>query len=266
MKLDYFTLLSDEPIWLPKIGTLIPPKLRQIKRQIGFSNYNMFLVLLNLTPETYYMKIKKDVEYWNSLTKKEKNNLTIYGMIKKEQGLLMHYIALFSFFFKEDIRYKDGLFLMLNPTMEHAPDINTQNIKQGELIGIVSEDNFRTVMSLIKQLCFMDDGFGNEDEKKLKFKNAKAKRMYERMKNSPQPKTIKEEKTRSIPNMISSIPTKLHIDIDRVWNWTIFQLYDQYTRIEYCAQQNRLARSVSIWGDKERKYDPSIWCTNYYEK
>lgn len=264
MKLDYFTLLSDEPIGLSNVGNLIPPKLIQIRKRIGFSNYNMFLVLLRMTPEMYYTKIKNDVEYWESLTKKEKNSLKLYDVIKKEKSLEINYIALLSFFFEQDVVFKNDMFLMLNPEFEHQISNDSINTQKGELVGIIYEENFKTILSLISQLCYMDDN--SEDEENLKFKNSKAKRLWEKMKKANLQKKAVEDSTRSIPNMISSISAQLKIDINQVWNWTVFQLYDQFTRIGFCEAQERNARSVSVWGDKEGKYKSSVWCTNYYEK
>ena len=264
MKLDYFTLLSDELIRLPYVGNLIPPKLIQI-RKVGFSNYNMFLVLLRMTPEMYYTKIKKDDEYWNLLTKKEKNSLKIYDVIKKEMSLAINYVAMFSFFFEQDVFFNDEMFLMLNPEFEHKISENSINTEKGELVGIICEENFKTVLSMISQLCYMEDNSDN-DEENIKFKNSKAKRLWDKMKKANIRKKTVEDSTRSIPNMISSVSAQLKIDINKVWNWTVFQLYDQFTRIGFCEAQDRNARSVSVWGDKEGKFKTSIWCTNYYEK
>ena len=79
MRFDYGTQLSPSPIVL-SIGTLVKPKLKDIAdntRGMSFDKFNYFEVLIKMTPETFYTKIKggEGKEYWKSLSEDEQYNI-----------------------------------------------------------------------------------------------------------------------------------------------------------------------------------------------
>ena len=265
MKLDYFTLLSDEPIRLSNVGTLIPPKLINIRKDIGLDIYGVFLSLIKMTPKTYYEKIVDKKEYWDSMTKKQKSSITLYDIIMDDPNLTLQYISMFSFFFKEDVYIKEFTFILMNPDIEHKFVNNEIELQDGELVGIINADNITQVLSLIGQLCYIDDG--KEDEKNLKFKNKKAKRLWEKMKKANEnQKENSNDISYSIPNIMSSVASKdASTNIRTIWDWTVFQLFDQFTRLKLDKDQIISDTRVSVWGDEKNKYKNSLWFTNFYE-
>lgn len=270
MKLDYFTLLSGEPIRLSNVGTLVPPKLIDIRKKIGIDTYNVFLSLLKLTPKKYYVDVCEKTEYWDALTEQEKEDVTLYDTVLDNTALMYQYIAMFSFFFKEDVFVKEYSFILLNPDVKHEIINDEIQLKQGELVGIINSDSFNDILKLICQICYIQSTDEKDDEsKQLKFKNKLAEKMWKKMQNSNQKKKIKKdnEKMYSIGNIISSVAHKdSSLNIISVWNLTVFQLYDQFTRIKFERSQGISDFRVSAWGDEKKQYKDTIWCTNFFEK
>lgn len=267
MKLDYFTLLSDEPIKLSNIGTLVPPKLIDIRKKIGIDTYNVFLSLTKLTPKKYYVDVCKKTEYWETLTKKEKMDITLYDVVIDNTPLMYQYISMFSFFFKEDVYIKEYSFILLNPEITHKFQKDEIQLQENELIGIINAKNFDDILYLIRQICYIQND--DEDEKRIKFKNKKAKKLWDKMQNSPQMKKTKKdsEQTYSMGNIVSAVAYKNpSTDIVSIWNWTVFQLYDQFTRIKFDKRQSISDTRISVWGDEKGQYKDTLWCMNYYDK
>ena len=60
--------------------------------------------------------------------------------------------------------------------------------------------------------------------------------------------------------MISSISAHSKtLNILNIWDLTIFQLYDQFARMRNDDLYMMNSTSVSVWGDKENKFDDTIW-------
>ena len=86
MRLDYGTQISPIPITL-SVGEINKPTLREISK-ITFDKFSYYQFLIRMTPEIFYTNLKKEnggQEYWNSLAKEEKDKITIYDIICKDE-------------------------------------------------------------------------------------------------------------------------------------------------------------------------------------
>ena len=164
MKLDYGTQLSPSPISL-SIGTLLKPKLKDItnsKKGMSFNKFNYYEVLIKMTPELFYTKIKGEsgLEYWNSLTTNEKETMTLYDVVLKEKQLTDSFVDIFNFFFEETVIFKESFFVLLDKNIN--ADINT--ITEKDIHGVISDKSFLQVLDIIQQICCIDD-----NEKKYRY-------------------------------------------------------------------------------------------------
>lgn len=51
-----------------------------------------------------------------------------------------------------------------------------------------------------------------------------------------------------------------------VWDLTVYQLMDAFIRLEQNGYYKINSTSVSVWGDKEKKFDYTIWYRNYFDE
>lgn len=175
MKFDYGTQLSPYPIVL-SIGTLIKPKLQRVA-DLSFDKFNYYEVLIKMSPKTFYTKIKGEegLEYWNSLSEEEQDNLTLYDVVINDKQLTDTFVEIFNFFFEEKVIFREGYFVLLNKSIDGDSDITSKE----DIRGVVSKNIFPQVLNVIQQVCCINDNEENIDD--MKFKNALARKLYEKM-------------------------------------------------------------------------------------
>lgn len=267
MILDYGTLLSDEPIEL-SIGTIRMPKLRNI-RKITFDKFALFQIYMKITPKLYYTNNinESKTQYWDSLEKSQQESMNMYNVALIEDDVLNMYLDVFNFFFEEKVIFKDGLFVILYNNCNEIDDsfeLTNENTK-----SIMNEKIFLEVIDLLQQICCIKD-YESMDEIP-KFKNKKAKKLWERMQKAKEEAEKRKSKERninlSLPNIISSVAAKsFSLNIINIWDITIFQLYDQFGRLQLDDSHYINSVRLSVWGDEKKVYNPELWHLNTFEK
>ena len=253
---DYGTLLCPKPIKL-SIGTLRKPKLNEIY-DITFERFYFFEVLLKLTPETYYTSLMGDdgEQKWNSFGDDEKKDMTLYSLILNDERLQQLYTEMFGFFFIEDIVFRSPYFVILNNGISDDHELTKEDVH-----GVISENTFSTVLLMIQQICCIYEKEA-EEEVEPKFKNALAKKMYEKMKKAKkeQERTKRGNKDLAIPNIISKVSNK-HLSINpiNVWDMTLFQLIDSFNCLRVNSIYDINSTRVAVWGDEKKTFDMSQW-------
>lgn len=269
MRFDYGTQLSPSPIVL-SIGTLVKPKLKDIAdstKGMSFDKFNYFEVLIKMTPETFFTKIKGDErkEYWKSLSEDEQADMSLYSVVVNDEQLLKTFLEIFNFFFLERVVFKEGYFVLLDKSAKNNNDIALQ--PEIEIRGVISENIFLQVLNAIQQVCCIADKEDNVDESQ--FKNNLARRLYYKMQKAE--KKAREERQGDInftlPNIISAVSNK-HPTIDpiSVWNLTVFQLLDSFNRLQVNSMFDIDAARVSVWGDEKKTFNAALWYKNEYDK
>ena len=266
MKLNYGTQLSPFPIVL-SIGTLIKPTLREISdpsKGMSFEKLNYYEVLIKMTPEIFYTKIKGEEgrKYWNSLTETQKNNISLYHTVINDKQLLQTFVEIFNFFFLENVSFYEKSFILFDKDTQNADDIS-----QNDIHGVIVEDNFTEILDLIQQICCISDEDEIIDDKK--FKNKRAKELYYKMKKAAK----KERQNKKIDinftlaNIISAVSNKHpSLNFVNIWNLTIFQLLDAFNRLQINTTYDIDATRVSVWGDEKKTFDAALWYKNEYER
>lgn len=265
-KLDYGTLLSFSPIEL-SIGHIRKPTLQEIA-DITFDNFYSYEVLLKLTPGTYYTIIKKDEggkEYWNGLSDDKKFSITLYQLVKEDEILQESYATLFGFFFIEQVIYVDGVFVFISPDVK----IEEDDIDEENIIGAMSDTNgvFYDVLNIIQQTCGIANDDEDEPQNTPKFKNKLAEKLFGRIQKAKEKEKKAEDLNMTLPNIISAVSNK-HPTINpiNVWDLTIFQLLDSFSRLRSNTAYNMNANSVCIWGDSKNKFNVDSWFENIHDK
>lgn len=265
MRFDYGTQISPSPIVL-SIGTLRKPTLREISDQevgMSFDKFNYFEVLLKMSPKFFYTTIKGDegVQYWDSLTEEQQDNLTLYKVVVNDEKLRSDFVDIFDFFFIEPVVFKEGFFIILQRGTDKESDITS-----GEQIrGVISENIFAQVVYAIQQICCIDDK--NEIAEETRFKNALAKKLYEKMRKAEQKDNKKSDINFTIPNIISAVSNK-HPTVSpiNIWELTVFQLLDSFNRLQINTVFDIDSTRVSVWGDEKKTFNAALWYKNEFDK
>lgn len=260
MRLDYGTQLSPCPISL-SIGTIKKPTLKDIAT-ISFEKFNFFEVFTKMSPSTYYSKISLNNSFWDSLNEDEKEEISMYSVIVNDERVRNIYIDVLNFFFIEKVVYKEGFFVVLKDNADE------NNIVPDVIRGVIQEKTFSQVLDIIQQICGIQS---QEDEhiENLKFKNAKAKRLYLKMLKAQkeQKKQAKSDINLSIPNIISAVANKHpSLNPSTIWDLTIFQLIDSFSRLQANTVYEIDSTRVSVWGDEKKTFDAALWYKNIYDK
>lgn len=269
MKLDYYTLLCPVPISL-SIGTIKHPTLREIGR-IGYTRFGMYQVYLKLTPSNYYLFLggKSGKEYWDNLSGEEQKETSLYDVLLLDHHVLYTYLEIFNFFFLERVIFRDGLFLIID-TDDYGTPQDEIDLEQSNIRGIINSTTFVGVLDLLQQICCIksDDIL---DEAKPRFKNNKAKQLYERMlkaKEEQKKKTAeKDSLNMTLPNIVSSVAAKSPgLNIVNIWDATLFQIYDQFGKTQNDDVHYLNTVRVAVWGDEKNQFDQSLWYKNNFDK
>ena len=259
MKLDYGTQLSPAPISL-SIGTVKKPTLEEISK-ITFGRFYLYEALMNSTPQEYYGVLMGDIETsWSTMSEEERSEATMMSMIQKDKELQNLFTDMFNFFIEEDVHYLDGLFIIMKPGFGFEEQLNTETIQ-----GIIHKGNFDEILDVFQQICCI----WKEEEKPPKFKNKKAREIYEKIQRGKKKEADakKKDMNLSIPNIISAVASKhSSLNLGNIWSLTIFQLLDSFNRLQSNAVYDIDSMRVSAWGDEKKTFDIALWYKNYYDK
>lgn len=269
MDLEYGTLLSPNPIKL-SFGTLRQPTLNEIDSEITIPQFAIFESFLKMTPKLYYTKALENsggCEMWENFSEDEQDSMTMYDVIKSDKKVEITYLAILNFFFVERIKYLDGYFFSIKPGVDANKKL--EDMSKNDVQAVINEDVFFEVIDVIQQTCCIRDK--KTTEKPPKYKNSKAKKIYEKMLKAMKEQEERESKKNglnfSLANIISAVSNK-HPTISpvNVWDLTVFQLYDAFSRLQINNLYQIDCMRVSTWGDEKKTFDISLWYKNNFDK
>ena len=58
----------------------------------------------------------------------------------------------------------------------------------------------------------------------------------------------------------------LNLNWINIWDITVYQLYDTFERLTINDQYESSKLSVSVWGDKEKKFRFGVWHNNIFHE
>lgn len=225
---------------------------------------------LKMTPEQYYTQLNKEKsQYWESLLEDQRNAMSIYDVILLEKDVCRTYVEILNFFFEERVIFRDKLFMVIDTEDYQTPD-SQLGVEQNNLRGIIHEKFFLEILDLLQQICCIKN-YDELESAQPVFKNNKAKRLWERMLKAGKEKEEKEARKNSanltLPNIISATAAKsTNLNIITIWDTTLFQLYDQFNRIQNNDAHEMNCTRVAVWGDEKKKFDPTLWYKNIFDK
>lgn len=243
-----FDYLCGEPFFVPNIGNLKCPTLRDIRK----ITHNTFVVYVNIISSTLegYLKMCGIEDKYNALSEseKEKNSLfylLLYGNTNILTGLLSFFIDDEVFFDKNNLS-----FVVCNGEGE------TQ--KQ---IGCVNNDNFDEFRNEVLKIL----GMKQIETEKPKYKTERARLLAEKIKKAKAqlPKTASYNENMAFDNMIKKYCThnKVGINILNVWDMTYYQfmqMFNEYCNGRQCDFNDMMAANTFSYKEAS-DYKAGLW-------
>lgn len=254
MKLDYFDLISPLPLDIVGVGRIKSPKLIEVA-DLSYYVYAQYVSCLRMKADDYIDTFKKeeDLELYT------KFDIILYdpnfrNMIKNA----------LNFFFIENFEWFD----------EYQSFLCTEEIVMengdSELIakGIINSKNYSDVLDIILQRVHITPD-KTEVTDITKIKNKRGLKIYKRMQQVKRKfkKTSGGNPDLSLPNIISSVAVRsLSLNWINIWDITIYQLFNEFERLQIIDQYDIASTQVSVWGDKEKKFKFGAWSSNIYNE
>lgn len=244
MKLEYFDLLSPDPIYIQKVGGIISPKLRDIS-SIGINTYQYYLTILLMDLKTYFTMIGQQ-EQFEALSEEEKNEMNIFDLLTINDDSIHLLQTVLNFFIKEDVIY----------STEHKVFLVQKN---EEVIGIVSKEIYPQICDVI---CQRNCIKSNKEEDLSKIKSKKALEIMKKLQKgrAEKAKHTKADKNMELGNIISAVANKSQsLNILNIWDLTVYQLWDCFSRLSNNSIYDIQSMSVAAWGNKDNYFDATAW-------
>lgn len=265
VKIDYFSLLSPLPLPTP-IGSIKSPTLLDVSR-IGYQTYQSYLNLLLMNISSYYSFIDKYEEsyfynYTNSqkelviqvkreyenFTDDQKINVTFFDIFIFDVLFCQQLVEALNFFFQEDVEYDFNARIF---------NIYRRENNEKTLIGFINSSNYDDITDIILQRVNVQKSISEEN---VKVKNKLAAKFLEKIKKGEEKKNKKEDKKTELGNIISSLSShSKSLNIVNIWDLTVYQLYDQFRKQQHDDMYKINSINVSVWGNKDGKFDNSQW-------
>ena len=243
MKIEYFDLISPEPLYFQGIGGIKSPTLREISK-LSYNAYQWYLTLLLMTPQTYYEVIGQS-EYFESLTDDELQQLDIFGLIVENDEMLKIIENALSFFFVENVRYDESNKAFLT-YIDESP------------VGAINRNTWDAIIDIISQR----NNIQSKPDDITKAKNKRGIEIFKKIQRykSAMNKNIAPDKNIELGNVISAIANRSNtLDILNIWDVTIFQLWDAFYRISSNNMYDIQATTVAVWGDEKKTFNSTAW-------
>lgn len=244
MKLEYFDLLSPAPIYLPNVGGIVSPKLKEIS-SVGMTAYRYYLTVLLMDLETYFTMIgQKDA--FELLSEEEKAQIDLFDLLTINSDSINLMQRILNFFIKENVIY----------STEHKAFLVQ---KEKETIGMISKEVYPLVCDII---CQRNCIKSHQEEDLSKIKSKKALEIMKKLRKgrAEKAKQTKSDKNMELGNIVSAVANKSSsLNILNIWDLTIFQIWDCFSRLSNNSIYDIQSMSVAAWGNKDNCFDAAAW-------
>lgn len=236
MKLEYFDLISPEPIPYPGVGGLRSPSLGEVAK-LGIAQYYAYVYVFSLDMERVCEELGL--------------------LIPAESG-----IGLFDLLISaEENRtlITDALTFFLCGTANFDRTIAGFRMMEGAReLGQVTRENYPEVAAAILEANHVISGLPSG-----KPKNKRAAKIAEKLRKA---KKAQQNAGSSRDNDLGNILSALCVqhnsyNLTNVWSLTIYQLYDQFLRQSYKCQNDIASMRWSAWG--QEPFDMSQWFKSF---
>ena len=236
MGLSYFDLLSPNPVPIVGIGGIVSPKLRDISA-IGYNTYQYYLSIIQMD--------FKDLSFITG-QKAPINPPDIFDLFLTDNSFTSLMQTILNFFLEEDVSYSD---------IHKAFLLQKNNV----ISGMITKDNYPQVREAI---CLRNCICQRQEADLSKAKSKKALEIMKKLQKGrvQKAKQNKTDHNMELGNIISAVANKSpSLNILNIWDLTIYQIWDCFSRISNNSIYDIQSMSVAAWGDNDNPFDASAW-------
>ena len=250
---DDFDYLCNEPYFIPNIGTIINPTLRDIRKL----THKLFTLYVNMCAisVTDYVEQCNLKEQYDQLSEEEKDKNNLFTLLLFTNTELL--FGLIGFFIQDNVEFRKDNMSFHVYTGETD---DNGNISKKE-IGIINSDNFDIFRNEVLKIL----GLKQIETKKPKYKTERARLLAEKIAKakSQLPKTTKQDENMAFDNLIKKYCThnKVGINILNVWDMTFYQFNTMFSEYNVGRQMDfNDAMASNTFSYKESSdYNPMLW-------
>ncbi|NUJ17378.1 hypothetical protein FKN04_12385 [Bacillus glycinifermentans] len=244
-----------------------PYTLQEIK-EYGYSNYMLNLQWLSLTVDDFIKSVLDiDKRVYLEAQKSKLKTFDFYIKLGGQQMLDGLLIALAMIFKTDDIRVLDDYGVAIDLVKmgvlveDEDGDFNLDNDRLEELsdgeLKVVNRDNFDDIVEAVKLQNYLKKPKENKDEdinpadEETKKLMERMKELNEKVKEKKRQQTQGEDEEINISDIVSAVTAKSNsINKLNVWDHTLYQLYDEYARLELIDNYDFSIRAMMAGAEK----------------
>lgn len=236
--IDAFTLISGSDIYWNDLLTIRQPLLEDI-RDVGYYQYQTYISILMVEKGRVLEALGIDEAAVRDV-------IDVYTLLSLDEDARRVFIDALSFFIREPVSYRNGSFYI-----DQIP-------ASAKILDAVKDIIFE--LSYIKHEPKEEKPkFASKRAEELWYKLQKGKREFEKVKQT------KADVNMELPNIISAVAAEHPgYNLTNIWGLTVYQLYDQFARINTKVQIGVYGQRWAAWGKED--FDTSVWFKNYSRK
>lgn len=168
---------------------------------------------------------------------------SVYDLMGAISELRETLLAALRFFVVEPISYNDGKF--------YAND------------HLLNKADLEDVAEAVMQLSYIK----HDSQSQHRFASEKARRIWEKCQKGKAKlrKATQQDVNMELPNLIGAVSARnCGYTLLNIWDLTVYQLYDQFTRMNVNVQMDIYATRWAAWGKDD--FDVSLWFKNISKK
>ena len=233
--IDDFTLISGADVLYDGLFHIKQPRLGDI-REITYSQYQSYLSILLLKKSTLLGLLGiEDPQVAESI-----DLYTLLCAVPEASDAL---VTALSFFIREPVCCIDG-------------QLYINQVPVGE-----------NVLEDLKRIIFTISYLNVEPEEKPKCADAFTAKILAKLQKgrAEMAKAKKHDQNMELPNLISAISARHNsYNLLNIWGLTVYQIYDQFARLNVDVQLSIYGQRWAAWGKEE--FDTTMWFKNFSKK
>lgn len=228
MRIEYFDMLSGEPVLVRGVGHIRSPQLGELRPSsgIGYKTYNWYLSLMSWD-KSQLLRYDALMQY-RGVEKLEHERITMFDAVTLIQQTRELYRGALSFFMSENITWDSS-------SRKYIVHTAGEGETEPQVVGEINRNNFDDLRNLILQMNFI--GL-DKDGAPVKHSSEKSKELWERAQGYLAEQTKRADNETHPEYRLSNIISKIcavhpSYNLLNIYDLTIFQLYDAFFQVGY---------------------------------
>ena len=233
--INQMTLMRGSPVCISESVVIRQPLLGDIA-DYGYEQYQSFL-------SAFLLKKKELLQSLGAEDGPEFDEFTLYDLLASIPELRQYYAEALAFFVCGRVASNQHGFFV----EKH----------------LLTKEELQDISVAVRQISYIEV----DEESQHVFASEKARRIWEKCQKGRAAlrKESKKDLNMGLPNLIGAVSAKgCGYDLFNIWNLTVYQLYEQFTRMNVNVQMDIYSTRWAAWGKDD--FDVSMWFNSISKK